>query len=114
MNKLPNEIIRQIRKFDSHPVADLFETKLELNIRCYCEDLETSRQYELKVIGNRIRTLLNVESIKKPFLRQIAIFDVIYFHINRSQMEEIVILDSCKRHGVANMDDVQWDWMLYV
>ena len=25
MNKLPNEIIRQIRKFDSHPVADLFK-----------------------------------------------------------------------------------------
>ena len=25
MNKLPNEIIRQIRKFDSHPVSDLFK-----------------------------------------------------------------------------------------
>ena len=86
----------------------------ELDIRCYCEDLETSRQYELKVIGNRIRTLLNVESIKKPLLRQIARFDVIYLHINRSEIEEILIQDSCKRHSVSNMDDVQWDWMLYV
>ena len=25
MNKLPNEIIRQIRKFESHPVADLIK-----------------------------------------------------------------------------------------
>ena len=37
MNKLPNEIIRQIRKFDSHPVADLFQQGLELNTSCECE-----------------------------------------------------------------------------
>ena len=30
MNKLPNEIIRQIRKFDSHPVADLFKEAVKI------------------------------------------------------------------------------------
>ena len=39
MNKLPNEIIRQIRKFDSHPVADLFkETVKTVNEEYYDTD----------------------------------------------------------------------------
>ena len=46
MNKLPNEIIRQIRKFDSHPVADLFknaaktvnEELTEYNSNVVCEN----------------------------------------------------------------------------
>ena len=45
MNKLPNEIIRQIRKFDSHPVADLFKEAVKtVNEELY-ENLEGDYEY---------------------------------------------------------------------
>ena len=127
MNKLPNEIINQILLFNSHPVADLLRPiittteryqTLSINgkIKCIdnCEDIEISKQYEIDVIGNSIRTRLNVKSFKQPFLYRLARLDPLYFDINRVEIKEILIQDSCKRHGVANMDEADGDWILYV
>ena len=127
MNKLPHEIINKIMLFNSHPVADLIRTLIipaELHqtliingkIKCIdnCESIEKSKQYEIDVIGNSIRTRLNVNSFKQPFLYRLARLDPLYFDINRIEIKEILIQDSCKRHGVANMDEADGDWILYV
>ena len=46
MTKLPNEITRQIRKFDSHPVADLFKEAVKtVNEELY-ENLFGDYEYE--------------------------------------------------------------------
>ena len=45
MNKLPNEIIRQIRKFDSHPVADLFKEAVKTVTEELYETIEGDYEY---------------------------------------------------------------------
>ena len=45
MNKLPNEIIRQIRKFDSHPVADLLKKAVETVNKEIYEIIEGDYEY---------------------------------------------------------------------
>ena len=88
MNQLPSEVIRKIKMFLSHPVADLIRENTRFRSTCSFYDEQEHEEY---VIGRHMRNHLGVKRLTSD---NIALCDCIYIHINKSIIESLIEEDS--------------------
>jgi len=104
MNNLPIEIINHIMRFNSHPLADIardniistrFGTYYYIGDKLrwmFSEESDFIDGYETYVIEQHIKNHYNIK-----YIRDIKMFDKLYYHINKNHIDVYIISLFLKR-----------------